>query len=80
MTDYHINVFWSPEDEAWVADIPDLRHCSAQGASPQEAVAEVLGAKNAWVDSAREHSDRVPESAALPRTVPAGDLRRGVRG
>lgn len=72
MTDYHINAFWSSEDEAWVADIPDLRHCSAQGASPQEAVAEVLGAKNAWLDSAREHSDRVPEPRYRPAIYAAG--------
>jgi len=34
MSDYHINMFWSEEDQAWVADIPDLQHCSAFGATP----------------------------------------------
>lgn len=29
MTDYHINIFYSDEDEAYIADIPDLKHCSA---------------------------------------------------
>ena len=67
MSDYHINVFWSDEDQAWVADIPDLTHCSAFGATPQEAVAEVLEAKRAWLESAREHNDPVPE----PRYRPA---------
>ena len=33
MTHYHINVFYSDEDHAWVADIPDLPYCSALGAS-----------------------------------------------
>ena len=72
MTDYHINVFWSPEDEAWVADIPDLRHCSAHGTSPQEAVAEVLEAKNAWLESAREHGDLVPEPRYRPAIYATG--------
>lgn len=47
MSDYHINMFWSDEDQAWVADIPDLQHCCAFGATPQDALAEVLVAKTA---------------------------------
>ncbi|MCA1705706.1 MAG: type II toxin-antitoxin system HicB family antitoxin, partial [Actinobacteria bacterium] len=61
------NMFWSDEDDGWVADIPDLRHCSAQGASPQEALAEVLEAKQAWIESASQHGDPIPE----PRYRPA---------
>jgi len=38
MKDYHVNVFYSDEDEGYIADIPDLRHCSAFGATPQEAL------------------------------------------
>jgi predicted RNase H-like HicB family nuclease len=67
VSEYHINVFWSDEDQSWVADIPDLAHCSAFGATPQEAVEEVLQAKQAWLASAREHSDVIPE----PRYRPA---------
>ncbi len=67
MSDYHINVFWSNEDQAWVADIPDLSHCSAFGDTPHEALDEVLQAKQAWLDSARAHGDPVPQ----PRYRPA---------
>ncbi len=67
MSDYHINVFWSKEDQTWVADIPDLSHCSAFGDTPQEALDEVLQAKQAWLDSARAHGDPVPQ----PRYRPA---------
>ena len=28
---YHINLFWSAEDECWIADVPDLKPCSAHG-------------------------------------------------
>ena len=67
MTDYHINMFWSAEDECWVADIPDLKFCSAHGDSPEEALREVMVAKEAWLASRREHGDPIP----APRYRPA---------
>ncbi len=65
--DYHINVFFSPEDKAYVADIPDLKYCSAFGATPQAALREVLKAKVAWLRSARKSKIPVPK----PRYRPA---------
>lgn len=47
MKDHGINVFWSEEDECYVADIPDLKCCSAFGSTPEEAVREVVVAKQA---------------------------------
>ena len=35
MKDYHINIFWSDDDEGYIADIPDLMYCSAFGATPE---------------------------------------------
>jgi predicted RNase H-like HicB family nuclease len=67
MSDYHINVFYSEEDAAYVADIPDLEACAAFGASAEEALAEVERAKQAWLDAAREAGRRIPE----PRYRPA---------
>jgi predicted RNase H-like HicB family nuclease len=58
MRDYHINVFWSDEDGCWVADVPDLRFCSAFGDTPKEAVREVRVATAAWLESA---GDPIPE-------------------
>ncbi len=54
MRDYHINIFYSEEDEAYIADIPDLKYCSAagDGDTPQEALQEVLIAKQAWLETA----------------------------
>lgn len=60
MSDYHINVFWSEEDEAYVADIPDLRYCSAFGDTPTEALAEVLVARDAWLAAARDNGLPIP--------------------
>jgi predicted RNase H-like HicB family nuclease len=67
MSDYHINVFYSDEDGAYVADIPDLEACSAFGSTAEEALAEVERAKRAWLIAARETGRPVPE----PRYRPA---------
>jgi predicted RNase H-like HicB family nuclease len=66
--DYHINVFPSEEDGGYIADIPDLEACSAFGRTPEEAVAEVNRAKDAWLAAAREAGRPIPE----PRYRPAG--------
>ena len=50
---YHINLFWSEPDGAWVADVPDLQSCSAFGDTPAEALAEVEQAIEAWLAVAR---------------------------
>lgn len=67
MSDYHINVFHSAQDEGYIADIPDLEACSAFGSTPQEALAEVLAAKDAWLASAEERGLAIPR----PRYRPA---------
>lgn len=61
MSDYHINVFYSDDDGGYIADIPDLDACSAFGPSPQEALAEVLRAKEAWLAAARRRGRPIPE-------------------
>lgn len=60
MKDYHINVFYSNEDEAYVADIPDLAYCSAIGDTPEEALQEVIKAKEVWIESARANGKPIP--------------------
>ena len=66
MKDYHINVFYSAEDEGYIVDIPDLKHCSAFGATPEEALHEVLKAREACLEAAREHGKRIPEPLYRP--------------
>lgn len=61
MRDYHINIFYSEEDEGYIADIPDLVHCSAFGTSPDEALEEVLKAKEAWFEVAQEAGKPIPQ-------------------
>ena len=61
MNDYPIVIFWSPEDRAYIADIPDLQGCTADGATPEEALREVLIVKGMWLDVAREDGRPLPE-------------------
>lgn len=60
MKDYHINIFWSDEDGGYIADIPDLDSCSAFGATPALALAELERAKAAWLDAARAEGKPIP--------------------
>ncbi len=66
MGDYHINIFYSDEDGGYVADVPDLDACSAFGATPDEALAELEKAKAAWIGAAREAGKEVPEPRYRP--------------
>jgi predicted RNase H-like HicB family nuclease len=66
MKDYHINLFFSEEDEGWIADIPDLSMCSAFGDTPAEALAELELAKSAWIESAVRNGRPVPEPKYRP--------------
>ena len=66
MADYHINVFWSDEDACFIADIPDLEFCSAHGDTPEEALAEVLVAKQGWLAVAKERGIPIPKPVYRP--------------
>ena len=61
MNTYPINVFWNDEDKAWIADVPDLRGCSAHGATPAEAVEEVQVAIEGWLAVAKEAGKTIPQ-------------------
>ena len=66
MSDYHINIFYSEEDSRYVADIPDLEYCSAFGATPEDALAEVKRAKETWIAVARQSGKAIPEPQYRP--------------
>lgn len=59
--DYHISIFYRDEDASYIADIPDLKMCSAFGETPDEALAEVELAKQAWLEAARSEGKPIPE-------------------
>jgi predicted RNase H-like HicB family nuclease len=66
MKDYHINIFYSEEDESYIADIPDLKYCSAFGETIEEAVQEILQAKAAWLETAKAEGKPIPTPKYRP--------------
>jgi predicted RNase H-like HicB family nuclease len=60
MRDYHINIFYSEDDNGYIADIPDLEVCSAFGDTPGEALQEVQKAKLLWLETAKAEGKQVP--------------------
>ena len=66
MKDYHINIFYSEDDEGYIADVPDLKHCSAFGETHEHALAEVLQAKLLWLESAKSNGIEIPKPSYSP--------------
>ncbi len=64
--DYTIVVFYSVEDEGYIADIPDLEFCSAFGETAEEAFREVQIAKQLWLDTAQAKGKAIPEAKYKP--------------
>ena len=58
---YEIIIYWSDEDEAYIAEVPELPGCMAHGSSYDEALAEAKVAIQLWLDTAREFGDPIPE-------------------
>jgi len=69
---YHINVFWYPDDACWIADVPDLKSCSAHGDTPSEAIAEAETAIALWIETARECGMPIPDARYRPAIYAAG--------
>ena len=61
MTRYEIIIFWSNEDQAFVADVPELPGCMAHGATYEDALANANDAMALWINTARELQRVVPE-------------------
>ena len=64
MRDYHEDVFYSPEGECYVANVPDFVSCSAFGDTPEEAMREIEIAKRGWLEVAAASGKRVPPPRA----------------
>ena len=58
---YEVIIYWSADDQVFVAEVPELAGCAAHGASPETTLAEAQEAISLWIDTAREFGDPVPE-------------------
>ncbi len=66
MHKYEIIIYWSDEDDVFVADIPELPGCMAHGDSHEEALAQAQAAIGYWLEAAEEIGRPIPQ--------PAGEL------
>ncbi len=61
MSKYEIIIFWSKEDEAYVAEMPELKGCVAHGDTQEEALREVNTVAKEWLDLAAQKGWTIPE-------------------
>jgi predicted RNase H-like HicB family nuclease len=57
---YEIRIYWSDEDQAYVAAVPELPGCMADGASYHEALAAAERAIDLWIETARDLGREIP--------------------
>lgn len=57
---YEIIIFWSDEDEAFIAEVPELAGCMADGATYQEALSHAEQVIQEWIETATELGRSVP--------------------
>ena len=57
---YEIILYWSQDDQAFIAEVPELAGCAADGATYQEALANVEVAIQEWIETAQELKRTIP--------------------
>jgi predicted RNase H-like HicB family nuclease len=62
MDKYEIILYWSEEDEAFIAEVPELPGCAADGHTRQEALANAEAVISEWLDTARDLGRPIPEA------------------
>ena len=60
MQRYEIIIYWSDEDQAFVAEIPELPGCMAHGDTQESALTNIRAAMELWLQTAREFNDPIP--------------------
>lgn len=60
MHKYEIVIYWSDEDAAFIAEVPELPGGMAHGDTGEQALAEAQEAIALWLETAREHGDPIP--------------------
>lgn len=60
MNKYEIIIFWSDEDDAYIADVPELPGCMAHGDTHESALANAKEAIQLWLETAKEFGDPIP--------------------
>jgi predicted RNase H-like HicB family nuclease len=61
MQKYEIIIYWSDEDELYIADVPELPGCMAHGETEEMALNNIKEAIQLWIDTAKEYGDPIPK-------------------
>jgi predicted RNase H-like HicB family nuclease len=61
MSKYEVIIYWSEDDEAYIAEVPELPGCMADGSSYQDALANAELVIQEWIDTATELGRAIPE-------------------
>jgi len=61
MTKYGVIIYWSQEDEAFIAEVPELPGCAADGPTRQAALKNVDVVIKEWIETAKEMGRAIPE-------------------
>ena len=61
MTKYEIILYWSDEDQAFIAEVPELPGCAADGATRQEALSNAETVIGQWLETAQELGRPIPQ-------------------
>ncbi|MDQ3685041.1 MAG: type II toxin-antitoxin system HicB family antitoxin [Acidobacteriota bacterium] len=61
MSRYELIIYWSDEDEAFIAEVPELAGCMADGGTYKEALENVEVVIAEWIETARELGRPIPE-------------------
>ena len=78
MIKYGIVIYWSNEDEAFVAEVPELPGCAAHGATHSAALSNALDAIGLWMDTAKEFGDPIPEEREESKKFGLAELRKRI--
>ncbi len=61
MSKYEVIIYWSEEDQAFIAEVPELPGCAAHGLTQETSLANAQEAIQLWLDTAKEYGDPIPE-------------------
>lgn len=61
MNKYEIIIYWSIDDNCYIAEVPELPGCLAHGISDEEAFLNIKDAISLWLQTAMEFGDKIPE-------------------
>ena len=61
MSKYEVIIYWSKDDQSFIAEVPELSGCAADGATYQEALANVETVIQEWIETAKDLGRPIPE-------------------